>query len=209
MNSMVKELIFFKDPHEYYLREEGKEDIYLPHFSEIAGLLDDFSKVHPVTLERRGQEGTDVHATVKLWLDGTLDKSRLAQGNKIALELLWNWQKNEGSSLGKLVEWEKPVYHEKLLYATTPDLVYKEFIVDVKTRKFLKHKDPVQLEAQIRCFPEFPPKKGWILFLDIENRKYTFQRAYDKQAWGMFRKLLDKWRSDREIEEMIRPWKMR
>lgn len=204
---MSKELIFYYDLHEYYLREEGKYDLYLPCFSEIVRPLDDFSQVQPETLKRRGQEGTDVHDTIKMWLDGTLDESTLAEGNEIALELLWKWQENEGNTIGKLVEWEKPVYHEKLLYATTPDLVFDEAIVDIKTRSYNKHKDPLQLEAQIRCFPEFPPKKGWILFLDIENRKYVFQRAYYKQAWNMFRKLLDKWRHDREVETLIKNWK--
>ena len=108
---------------------------------------------------------------------------------------------------GILLEHEEPAYHEKLKYGTTPDIVFEEAIVEIKTRPPIMYRDSVQLIAQAKCFPEFPPKSLWILYLDIANNKYVFQRAEHKQAWAVFRKLLDKYRFDREIESLIKNWK--
>lgn len=199
----MNEKVFRFEPegHKYYLGDEE-----LPSFSSIAAPLDDFSQIHPATLKRRAEEGSNIHLTIKLWLDKNLDEEKLSEGNKIAIELMSQFF-DSARPWGALVEWEKPVYHKTLKYATTPDLVFEEAIVDIKTRPYNKHKDPVQLIAQSKCFPDFPPKSLWILALDIENGKYALQRAEDKQAWGVFRKLLEKRKLDMEIESLLKNWK--
>ena len=200
---MDNEFRFDPIEHRYWLGDEE-----MPSVTRIIAPLNDFSMVKPDVLARKAKSGSDIHLTIKLWLDNTLDESTLDEGNKIALDLINNWLLyDETCQFGVLKEWEKPTYHEKLKYATTPDLVFDEAIVEIKTRAFNRHVDPVQLIAQAKCFPEFPPKSLWVLFVDIVNRKIELRRAENKQAWGMFRKLLEKWRYDREIETLIKNWK--
>ena len=204
-----KEFRFDPIEHRYWLGDEE-----MPGVTKIIAPLNDFSKVPKDVLQAKAQAGTDIHLTAKLWLDGTLDESSLAEGNKIALDLIVGWLYEQGyesdltsGKFGKLVEWENPTYHEKLKYGTTPDLVFDEAIVELKTRTFKPYVDPVQLIAQAKCFPEWPPKSLWVLFVDIVNRKTTLHKAEDRNAWSMFRKLLEKLRYDQEIEETIRKWK--
>lgn len=202
--NMNKNFRFDSLEHKYYLGDEE-----MPSLSKIIEPLNDFGNVHPGVLAAKAQAGSDIHETIKLWLDGTLNESALAEGNKIALELFQDWYKEHGGryGFGALLEYETPTYHTKLKYGTTPDLVFEEVIIEIKTRKPVLYRDSVQLVAQSRCFPEFPPKSLWVLSLDIVNKKYTFQRAEHKQSWSIFRKLLDKYKSDREIETLIKAWK--
>ena len=186
--------------HRYWLDEEE-----MPSLTRIIAPLNDFGNVSPVVLSMRAQEGTDIHETIRLWLDGTLDESSLGEGNRIALDLFIEWY--ESFCSGKLLEYETPTYHRQLKYGTTPDLVFETAIVEIKTRKPILYRDSVQLTAQAKCFPEFPPKELGVLSIDIEGRKSTFQRAEHRQAWGVFRKLLDKYRSDQKIASLVENWK--
>lgn len=194
---------FHFDPieHRYWLGDDE-----MPSLSRILEPLNDFSGINPEVLAAKAQAGTDIHLTVKMWLDGTLEESSLSEGNKIALELFIAWYKSYILT-ARLMEYEKPTYHEKLKYGTTPDIVFEESVVEIKTRPYNKYRDPVQLIAQSKCFSEFPPKSLWVLSLDIVKNKYTFQRAEHKQAWSVFRKLYDKYQRDREFENFLKTWK--
>lgn len=196
---MTKQFRFDPEQHRYFLGDEE-----MPSLSKIISPLNDFGNVPPNVLAAKAQAGTNIHETIRLWLDGTLDESTLAEGNKIALEVFKEWWRAYKTDL---VEYETPTYHKKLKYGTTPDLVFEEAIVEIKTRKPVLYRDSVQLIAQAKCFPDFPPKSLWVLSIDIVERKYTFQKAENKHAWGMFRKLLDKYNSDREFETLIKNWK--
>lgn len=198
---MAKQFRFDPEQHRYFLGDEE-----MPSLSRILEPLNNFDGIPAGVLAAKAQAGTDIHETVRLWLDGTLDESKLAEGNKIALDLFAEWF-DSYLDAGDLYEYETPTYHKKLKYGTTPDLVFEEAIVEIKTRKPMLYRDSVQLIAQAKCFPDFPPKSLWVLSIDIVDRKYTFQKAEHKQAWGMFRKLLDKYNSDREFETLINNWK--
>ncbi|GIK15020.1 MAG: hypothetical protein BroJett002_37270 [Candidatus Brocadia sinica] len=199
--NMNKNFRFDSLEHKYYLGDEE-----MPSLSKIIEPLNDFGNIHPDVLAAKAQAGSDIHETIKFWLDGTLDEATLAEGNRIALDLFCEWYRNV-SSFGVLLEYETPTYHEKLKYGTTPDLVFEEAIVEIKTRKPVLYRDSVQLVAQSKCFPEFPPKSLWVLSLDIVEKKNIFQKAEHKQSWSIFRKLLDKYKSDKEIETLIKAWK--
>jgi hypothetical protein len=201
----VKDKEFRFDPieHRYWL---GDEEI--PGVTRIISPLNDFSKVPPGVLENKAKAGSDIHLTIKLWLDNNLVESTLDEGNKIALDLVNAWLiSDDACQFGILKEWENPTYHEKLKYGGTADLVFDEAIVDLKTRKHNKYYDAVQLAGYLKMYPEWPPKSPWVLFIDIVNRKTTLQKAENRIAWSIFRKLLDKWRYDREMEETIKKWK--
>lgn len=189
--------------HRYWLGDEE-----MPSVSKILEPLNDFSGINPEVLEAKAQAGTNIHLTIKMWLDGTLKEESLSEGNRIALDLFEKWfLSDEANQFGVLREYEKPTYHEKLKYGTTPDLVFDEGVVEIKTRAYNKHRDPIQLIAQAKCFPGFPPKSLWVLSIDIIKNKHTFQRAEHRQAWGVFRKLHGKYNSDIEFEKFLKDWK--
>lgn len=188
--------------HRYWLGEEE-----LPSLTKIIAPLNDFDNVSPVTLSKRAQEGRDIHDTVKLWLDGTLDESLLGEGNLIALDLTKQFLEKQEGHLGDLIEYETPTYHPTLFYGTTPDWVFPNDIIEIKTRPYNKYRDPVQLIAQAHCFPNPKKYRLWVLSLNITKKTSTVQRAEHKQSWGIFRKLLDKYRMDEEIEKLIKNWK--
>ena len=198
-----KEFRFDPIEHKYWLGDKE-----MPGVTKIIAPLNDFSMVNPDVLSKKAKSGSDIHLTVKLWLDNTLDESTLDEGNKIALDLVNAWLiSDDACQFGVLKEWENPTYHQKLKYGTTPDLVFDEAVVEIKTRAFNKHADPVQLIAQSKCFVEFPVKSHWVVSIDIVKKKLTLQKAENKQAWSIFRKLLEKWRYDREIETLVKKWK--
>lgn len=189
---------FEKESHTYWL-----DNVEMPSLSRIIAPLNDYGAVHPDVLSAKAKNGTDIHATIELWLKGYLDMDDLAQGNRIALDMFIEWYQENVGGFGKVVAIETPTYHPKLLYGTTPDLVFEDAIIEFKTRPYKKIRDDVQLAAQSKCFPDFPPKSLFVLSLDIINRKCVFQKAENKQAWGIFRKLLDKYRLDCEVEMLI------
>jgi hypothetical protein len=189
--------------HRYWLGDKE-----MPSVTKIISPLNDFSMVNPDVLSKKAKSGSDIHLTVKLWLDNTLDESTLDEGNKIALDLVNAWLiSDDACQFGILKEWENPTYHEKLKYGGTADLVFDEAIVDLKTRKYNKYYDTVQLAGYLKMYPEWPPKSLWVLSIDIVERKTTFQRAENKQSWGMFRQLFDKFNYDKGMEETIKRWK--
>ena len=201
----MKDNEFRFDPieHKYWLGDE-----VMPSVTQIIAPLNDFSKVPPDVLSKKAKSGSDIHLTIKLWLDNTLDESTLSEGNKIALDLFEKWfVSEEACRFGVLKEYENPTYHKKFNYGGTPDLVFGEAIVDLKTRKYNKYYDPVQLAGYLKMYPEWPPKSLWVLFIDIVERKTTLQKAENKPAWGMFRQLLDKFNYDKGMEETIKRWK--
>ncbi len=201
----MKDNEFRFDPIEHRYLLGGEE---MPGVTKIISPLNDFSKVRPDVLENKAKAGSDIHLTIKLFLDNVIDQYDVPEGNKIALELFWDWiVSEEACQFGVLKEWENPTYHKKLKYGGTPDLVFDEAIIDIKTRPYCKHYDPVQLAGYLKMYPDWPPKSLWVLFVDIANRKTSLQRAENKQAWSMFRKLLDKFNYDRGMEETIKKWK--
>lgn len=192
--------IFKFDPveHKYYL-----DDKEMPSVTRIIEPLNNFSRIHPDILQAKRQAGTDIHETIKLWFDGTLDETNLAEGNKIALDLFIAWF--DGLGFGNLTEYEKPIYHKQLKYGGTPDLVFDKAIVDIKTA-FSKERElscAIQLSAYAKLFPDFPSKLLYILHLDIIKKRYQFINVKQKQGWSMFRFLYDYYKAG----EKIKSWK--
>lgn len=197
----MSEFYFDRESHSYWL---GKTR--MPSLSSILSPLDDFSSIHPSVLSSKAEFGTNIHETIRLYLDGTLNTGKLEEGNKIAIELFEKWR-GDNLDIGDVVYYETPTYHQKLKYGTTPDLIYQEAIVEIKTRPMKLLRDAIQLVAQDKCLPDFPPRSYWVLFLDVKNNKYEFKRCEHRQAWSVFRKLLDRYNREREFVEFLNKWK--
>ena len=195
--------MYREEDHTYWLDGER-----LPSVTE---LLEPLRKpINPYMQEcfdRAGIFGKHVHATIKLWLDRTLDEDTLDENLKAPLEgfkKFWDMEIVDKHDRNQLL-CEIPTYHQKLLYAGTPDIVFPELLIDIKTRKYNKLTDPVQLTAYIHLYPEFPTKKPYVLYLDTQG-EYKFERAENEKAWGLFKKLLDRYKREKEFSELIKNW---
>lgn len=196
-----KEFTFQEKGHIYKLGDER-----LPSVSEILSPLSDYSSVPPERLRVAQEYGKAVHKAIALWLKNDLDETTLDEALKRPLEAFVKWY-DTIDRVGLLAV-ERPLYHKKLKYAGTPDIVTSEMIVDIKTRKFNKTTDIVQLVAYSKLVSDFPLKGLFVLELDVNgNYKFVNAQNNEKQAWGIFRKLLDNYRSNQEVQTIIKNWK--
>ena len=196
---MSKAFIFREWDHTYWYC-----DVRLPSVTEIMKPLYDFSKVDPEILSTAADFGTAVHKAVKLWIDGRLDMDTLDPALKKPLEGFMRWYEKGmcGAGLGTLEYCEEPLMHSRLKYSGTPDLVFEYGIVDIKTRPYNAITDPVQL-AGYEGLVGGTCLKRYVLFIDLDgNVKLT--NAYKKQSGVIFRKLLDKWKMDKAVVDLIK-----
>ena len=190
--------LFEPESHTYWLGERR-----LPSVSEIIEPLDCYRNVPADALQRAQAFGTALHSTIESWLNYNqlLDEALVKP-----LEGFIKWFESALDFGNQKLIVEKPTYHPKLFYGGTPDLVFEEAIIDIKSRPYNKILDPIQLAAYAKLYPDFPPKKLYVLEID-QDGKTTLTNAEDKQAWGMFRKLLNFYNVKTETEELTKKWK--
>lgn len=207
----LPELRFEEEGHVYSLHHGGGFIEYLPSVSEIIKPLEDYSMVDPITMFRAAEYGTNVHKVIELWLKGVLNEETLDEGLRKPLEGFKAWHHDyrdwgQGCAPDDIVS-EKRHYHHKLKYAGTIDLEIKgDAIIDFKTRKYNPVVDPVRLAAYKAMMPDFPPLKTYVLEIDVEGNCKLID-AYHRQAWSVFRKLLDFYNRKKEFENFVTKWK--
>lgn len=200
----LPELKFDVEGHRYYLEYEDGFVESIPSVSEIIKPLEDYSAVDPTTMFRAAKYGTNVHKAIELWLKGVLDEKALDEGLRKPLNGFREWFTPHVNS--EFVS-EGRVFHPRLKYAGTIDLeICGESIIDFKTRKYNPIVDPVRLAAYKAMLPEFPALKTYVLEIDIEGNCKPID-AHHRQAWSVFRKLLDFHNKKKEFENFIKKWK--
>ncbi|MHB0965551.1 MAG: hypothetical protein ACYC36_03765 [Bellilinea sp.] len=108
-------LEFNEERHEY--RWNG---VIVPSVTQILKPLTDFSRISPAILEHARQQGVAIHKMVELELAGDLDISSLPEW---MLPYYTAWGKFVAETGFECVASEQQVYHNKLGYAGTVDLV--------------------------------------------------------------------------------------
>ncbi|QGH73373.1 MAG: exonuclease [Podoviridae sp. cty5g4] len=202
------ELNFDAEEHRYWLEYEDGTIEYIPSVSEILRPLEDYSAVNPDLLARACEYGTNVHKVIELWLKGSLDEDALDDGLKKPLAGFKKWF-CPYLLFGSRFIAEERRYHPKLKYAGTVDLfIADKAIIDFKTRKFNPIVDPVRLAAYKAMYPEFPPLETHVLEIDVYGG-CKLVNAYHRQAWGVFRLLLDKYNYNKKCDLKISQWKNR
>lgn len=181
----------------------------IPSVTQIMAPLFDFSSVPAATLEASRQWGTAVHEMIRLWIADDLDEGNLDPALKTVLSGFEVWTNGPIYKHAPLQGWivEAPLSHPKLKYAGTPDIIIDGIaIIDIKTRKPSKA-DSIQLAAYDRLHLENGGTPAdymhIVLYLDTEGN-YREKAVNDKQAWPMFRYLLDHHRHMQEFNEKIR-----
>jgi len=153
----------------------------------------------PEQLEAARNEGIDIHADIKLFLDtgDTFDIPHIETFKRFMAE-------NE-KTLGALLIYEKALTSDKLQFNGRPDLVFEKGIVDIKRSMG----NPKLLALQTagynllcRDLKIVSTKKWYILVINGEN--YTFKNVFNSQAAQIFLSLLARRRIDIAIENYFK-----
>ena len=198
-------LKFEAEGHRYWLEYEDGTTEDIPSVSDILKPLENYSMVDPQMLARASEFGTNVHKAIELWLRGTLNEDTLDDGLKKPLAGTKEWFRPYIMS-GAKYEVEKRRYHPKLKYAGTIDLhIVDEALIDHKTRKFNPIVDPVRLAAYKALLPG-EDLDTHVSEINVDGN-CKLVNAYHRQAWSVFRKLLDFHNRKKEFEKFIENWK--
>jgi len=188
----------------------------LPRTTELLKPLYDYDGVPAEILQAKAEAGTNKHLMVKYFLEGCLDYNSLSDEQKGTLGQFKLFQGAEGTmfDLGSAVL-EYQMIHEKLLYGGTPDIIINDqAIIDIKTSIFNSylHKNvfPLQTAAYERLWLyDIGEKKGkykhYILYLYPDS--YRFMQLKNRQAWSMFKYLLDHYWQQQQFNQKIKAWK--
>lgn len=200
---------FTYDPqlHTYYL-----DDQMVPGVTDLLDPLSDYSNVPEFMLQQAADRGTAVHAACADWVNG-----HHTQGLTSEIAAYWGafrkWWAEQGFDMCAGIQpvSERPLLHSKLKYAGTPDIIFDGIaVIDIKTRKYNKKTDPLQLAAYENLWTANGGRrceyKHYVLELH-NDETYKLVTANNRQAWSKFRFLLDHhWRC-REYEQNIIKWR--
>jgi len=190
--------VFKDDTHQYFLN--GKE---LPSVSAVIEPLTDFSNIPKATLDHKASLGTEFHHSIALYLKDDIDESTIDERLVKPFEAFKKWAVH----LRNIVAIEEPSYHKTLGYAGTPDLVVETAIYDFKLRPYQPITDILQLEAYRHMVSNWKASLGWTVCFDLEGNIRTY-RSEHPNAWGVFRKLLERWYREQEIENLLQKWRL-
>jgi len=135
-------LEFKEENHEYFWN-----GVKVPSVSNIIAPLRDFSKIPPDVLETKKEWGKAVHLYTAMHDQETLDPDH-SKWDARMIPIVEAWQRfKEQFGLGTECFIEKPMYSETYRFAGTPDRVYDNIIVDIKTATAHHKSSGVQLSA--------------------------------------------------------------
>ncbi|MGR3301258.1 MAG: hypothetical protein ACUZ8I_02025 [Candidatus Scalindua sp.] len=169
--------------------------------SQIIAPLNDFSKIPPGKLERKRQLGIEFHEAIRLHLLDDLAFDDLDPDLVKPMNTFTEWW----TGLRKIISIERPIYHKILKYCGQPDLVCDNAIYDWKLRGFMPAVDRLKLEAY-RHMVSKTKLSLWTVCFTLEG-KMTIHDSYHKQAWGIFRKMLERYNSELEFDNLMNNWK--
>lgn len=188
---------FDEATHTYRL--DGK---VIPSVTQILKPLYDFSFAKPDVLSRAASFGTALHKACELHLLGDLDTETLDENLKLPLSAFVKWA--ESALAGECFVCETSLYHPRLKYAGTPDIIIDgQAIVDIKSRPFNEKTDPLQLVAYEHMWMNTDghssgPYKHIVLELK-QDGTFVETSARRPKTWEKFRYLLDYHNMTQEI----------
>ena len=182
----------------------------IPSVSNIVEPLSmDYTKAHPGKLARKKDLGIAFHECIRLFLNNDLDEDSIDEELIIPMQQFrefWLDDAFKGLPLPTSMAIEHPYCNEKLRYAGKPDLVTKDCIFDWKLRKYDPVCDPLRMAGYAELISDFPTKRKVVVEFSLDAG-YRVHDAHNKQAWPMFRKMLDRYWSEKEFENLCENWK--
>ena len=207
----MEELIYRDEDHTYWLGDKQ-----LPCVSNIVkSLSKDYSKIPIDTLNRKKNLGKAFHYAIHLFLMNDLDFDSLDEDliePMRGFQEFWSNDEFKNKSTSELLfinenmDIEKPSYHKKLLYAGTPDLIIPTTVYDWKLRKFDPIADPLRMAGYEYLAGE--PKNKVVVCFDKDGYYSQYEKELENpNAWGVFRKCLEKYNSDIGFNLLCEKWR--
>ena len=182
----------------------------IPSVSNIVEPLSmDYSKAHPGKLERKRDLGNAFHECIQLFLDDDLDEDSIDEDLIIPMRQFkefWTDDEFKGLPAPIMVSIEQPACNEKLKYCGKSDLVTEDAIYDWKLRKYDPVCDPLRMAGYAGLISDFPPKRKVVVEFSLDSG-YRVYDAAKKQAWPMFRKLLEWYWDKQKFENLLENWR--
>ncbi len=175
----------------------------IPSVSQAIAPLNDFSGIPEKKLARKAELGRQFHEAIRLHLLNDLFFDSIDPALVKPMNAFIEWWPSQNIG-GADLKMEMPLCHPRLKYCGKPDLYTESRLFDWKLRPYKPVTDILQLEGYRRMLP--PGKRErWVISVTLEG-KLTRHRAENTQAWGIFRKMLERWYSDNEFNELVRAW---
>lgn len=189
----------FDEEHHWYTFD-GKP---LVSVTRVLKPLYDFSFVPPDILARAAAYGTALHKACELSLSDDLDEDSLDENLKRPLEAFQRWAETELN--GESYVCEKRMYHPRLKYAGTADIIIDgQAVIDIKSRPCNAKIDSLQMVGYEHLWMNTEghstgPYKHYCLELKQDG---TFLMTSVKKpgSWEKFRMLLDYFKIGAEIK---------
>ena len=184
----------------------------IPSVSNIVEPLSmDYSKAHPGKLAHKKDLGINFHECIRLFLNNDLDEDSIDEDLVIPMQQFDEFFTDNTNGLQSLesssiVAIERPFCNEKLKYCGKPDLVTEDTIYDWKLRKYDPVCDPLRMAGYAGLISDFPPKRKIVVGFSLDAG-YRVHDADKKQAWPIFRKLLDWYWKKQEFETLLSQWR--
>lgn len=177
----------------------------IPSVSQVIAPLSNFDAIPAAVLARKRELGIQFHEAIKLHLLDDLIFDSLDTDIVKPMETFIQWTEVFRGLDTSDFQIEQPICYERLKYCGKPDLVTPMTLFDWKLRPFKGLADILQLEGYKHILP--PGKRDrWVFCFDIEG-KMTRHRCLNRQAWGIFRKMLERYYSELKFNNLIKLWK--
>ena len=167
MARRTSRMIWLDDKTHLYYDDSSGLPVAVPSLSEIlrvAGFGIDYSLVDPAVLQRKREIGQAVHRAIELWHRDEFDLDNLAPEARGYFESF----KAGLSKLPSLegAEIERPVGGQWCGYATTPDALGHDYVIEWKTTSKLYPAVFLQLAGQDRA----AEGNGWLRRIAVQLR---------------------------------------
>lgn len=182
----------------------------IPSVSQVIAPLSDFSMVSASVLARKTELGNQFHEACHLHIIDDLLFDSLDPDLVKPMNTFINWWSgfSDNYDNSNIVP-ETPGYHKTLKYCGKPDLEIQDehfpALFDWKLRGYLPVVDTLKLEA----YNHMLSRKNydlWTVCFDLEGG-FRMHCSRNKYAWGIYRKLLERYNSELEFHETMNKWK--
>ena len=169
----------------------------------------DYSRAHPGKLERKRDLGTAFHECIRLFLANDLDEDSIDEDLIIPMQQFKEfWTEDKDFDENAIYDWKLRPYdsicdplrmvgYEGLVQHLTSDVrIIEEAFCNEKLKYCGK---PDMITGK-------PPRKLIVVEFSLDSG-YRVHDADKKQAWPMFRKMLDRYWSERKFETLLENWR--
>lgn len=179
------ELTFDAASHVY--RHGGR---VVPSVTQVLGILNDFSDIHPDRLEAARLRGQHVHSMIDLDNRGELDEEAL---DGELLPYLNQWRLFLRESGFQVIASEHRIFHKTLRYAGTCDSLIGQgttWVLDVKSGAI-----PRTVGAQLAAYQmALDPRPRRRLCLALTANNYRLHECRGLSDFALFQSCLNVWR---------------